>query len=108
MPLASAAKPGLFLMLATFLRFLARFREHHPFDPSVFGFRFIVCGENTTVSTSLSWWLAKELLVSIQVRDPLIPVAGVAVEHLPMSNDATFDFIQPDFAAILNRFANLS
>ena len=42
MPLARSAEPGLFLTLATLLRFLARFRKHNPLDPSAFGFSFII------------------------------------------------------------------
>ena len=42
MPFSSSSKPGLFLMLTAFFRFLTWFRKDNPFDASVFSFGFII------------------------------------------------------------------
>jgi hypothetical protein len=102
MPLASAAEPGLFLSLATLLRFFTRFGKHDPFDVSALSFGFIVGGEHATVGTGLGGWLPKELLVRIQTGAPLISITGVTIKHLPASDNPTFNFVQPDFATKLN------
>ncbi len=108
MPSANSAEPGLFLSLATLLRFLAGFGKHDPFDTSALGLGFIVGGENTAVGAGLRGWFPKALLMGIQTWDPLIPVAGVAVQHIPAGDDAAFDFVYPDFATIFNRLSSFA
>ena len=107
-PSANSAEPGLFLSLATLLRFLAGFGKHNSLDTSALGFSFIVGRENAAVGTSLGRWLPKALLMGIQAGDPLIPVAGVALEDFPAGDDTTFDFVDPDLAAILNRLSGFA
>ena len=47
-----------------------------------------------------------KLLMGIQTGNPLELIVGVSSEHIPTSDNAAIHFVQPDFAAILNRLSS--
>jgi hypothetical protein len=59
---------------------------------------------NTPISAHLVGWSAKALDMVLEAMQPLLIIIGVTFQHLPASDDASLDFIQPDFVTIFRGF----
>ena len=108
MEAAATSEPSLFLVLSSGFRLSPRLGQDDSFHTQLGRIGFVVTGVDTTVGTRLPWWLAKLLNMPFQHGLPLRFVSWIAVQHLILSDESTFDFAEPDLMTEFSFFVGLA